>query len=48
MMQPDLRTAAIYAHEILTSYIGAGFTREEAFDLVKTAITQSNAAGGGQ
>lgn len=35
---PDMRTQAIAQHEVFISYIEAGFTREEALDLVKTQL----------
>lgn len=34
----DIRTQAIAHHEVFNSYIEAGFTREEALDLVKAQI----------
>ncbi|MGP5395989.1 hypothetical protein [Arthrobacter rhombi] len=44
-MSPTIWTAALTAHEMLTSYIGAGFTRAEALELVKVSVA---AAGGDQ
>lgn len=38
----DLRTAAIAMHEMLISYMRAGFTRKEALELVKTSLTAAS------
>lgn len=36
-----IQSAAIQMHELLLAYVAAGFTREEAFDLVKTALIEN-------
>ena len=43
-MSPTIWTSALTAHEMLTSYIGAGFTRAEALELVKVSIAAAQAA----
>lgn len=37
----ELAAAAAQMHELFTSYIEAGFTREEALDLIKTLLFRS-------
>lgn len=39
MQDLSIAESAIAQHEILSSYIKAGFTRAEAFELLKTIIT---------
>lgn len=34
----DMRMRAIAIHEVFASYVGAGFTEEQALELVKTEI----------
>ena len=37
----DMLTAAIAAHEAFLSFMKAGFTREEAFELTKAMVSSS-------
>lgn len=37
----DMRTAAIALHELMTSYVDAGFSRAEAIELVKSHVNAS-------
>lgn len=41
----QLAAAAVQLHELYNSYIAAGFTDQQAFDLVKAILTAS--VGGG-
>ena len=34
----DMRSAAVGLHELYTSYIAAGFTQKQAFELAKAAM----------
>lgn len=37
----DMNTAGIALHELMISYVRAGFTRREAMDLVKTSLVEA-------
>lgn len=41
---PDMRTAATAAHELYQSYIAAGFSRKQAFELTQIVLAESLAA----
>jgi hypothetical protein len=40
-------TAAVIQHEMFASYVRAGFTREEALQILIAIITSATAAGNG-
>lgn len=43
-----LKQAAVAMHEIMLSYVEAGFTREEAFDIIKSInVEMFKSAGNG-
>lgn len=45
MSDVTLDETAIHLHELYSAFCRAGFTKEEAFDLVKTMV-KSNSQGG--
>lgn len=42
----ELRQIAIYAASMLNAYMLAGFTREEAFELIRILMSNANPRGG--
>jgi len=42
----SLLAGAIQMHEILTTYVKAGFTRAEAMDIIKTIVAEQARSGG--
>lgn len=37
----ELQTAVAQQHELFVSYIEAGFTRDEALDIIKTIVVEA-------
>ena len=45
MSDLTLDETAIHLHELYSAFCRAGFTKEEAFDLVKTMVKSNNQGG---